>query len=119
MRLAGFALWTSLCGAWLPAWAEPPANPPSLDTASVDAVAAEWLASSGAPSASIAIVQQGRLVYAQAYGAARLNPSVPAAPSTRYAIDSVSKEFTAAALLLLAEHLVFADAISGPSDQSA
>jgi CubicO group peptidase (beta-lactamase class C family) len=32
-----------------------------------------------------------------------LNPKVPSTGSTRYAIDSVSKEFTAAAVLLLAE----------------
>jgi len=69
----------------------------------VDSVVEEWLASSGAPSASIAIVQEGRLTYAKAYGAARLKPRVPATLATRYAIDSVSKEFTAAALLLLAE----------------
>ena len=69
----------------------------------MDSVVEEWLASSGAPSASIAIVQEGRLTYAKAYGAARLKPRVPATLATRYAIDSVSKEFTAAALLLLAE----------------
>ena len=67
----------------------------------MDRVVAEWLASTGAPSASIAIVQDGRLAYAQAYGGARLNPTVPSSGGTRYAIDSVSKEFTAAAVLLL------------------
>jgi D-alanyl-D-alanine carboxypeptidase len=74
-----------------------------VDAATVDRVVAEWLASSGAPSVSIAIVQDGRLAYARAYGAARLNPRVPSTPAARYAIDSVSKEFTAAAVLLLAE----------------
>jgi D-alanyl-D-alanine carboxypeptidase len=76
---------------------------PAVDGARVGRVVAEWLASSGAPSASIAIVQDGRLVYAQAYGAARLSPRVPSSRTARYAIDSVSKEFTAAAVLLLAE----------------
>ncbi len=75
----------------------------SVDAATVDGVVEEWLASTGAPSASIAIVQEGRLTYAKAYGAARLKPRVSATLATRYAIDSVSKEFTAAALLLLAE----------------
>jgi D-alanyl-D-alanine carboxypeptidase len=76
---------------------------PPVNGATVDRVVAEWLASSGAPSASIAIVQDGRLAYARAYGAARLSPRVPSSRAARYAIDSVSKEFTAAALLLLAE----------------
>jgi D-alanyl-D-alanine carboxypeptidase len=75
----------------------------ALDVATVDRVVAEWLASTGAPSVSIAIVQDDRLTYVQAYGAARLNPSVPSTTATRYAVDSVSKEFTAAAVLLLAE----------------
>jgi D-alanyl-D-alanine carboxypeptidase len=74
-----------------------------VNTATVDGVVAEWLASTGAPSVSIAIVQDGRLMYAQAYGDARLNPKVPSTAATRYAIDSVSKGFTATAVLLLAE----------------
>jgi D-alanyl-D-alanine carboxypeptidase len=73
------------------------------DFAIVDSVAAEWLASTGAPSVSIAIVRDGRLQYAKAYGAAQVKPKVPSSPNTRYAIDSVSKEFTAAAILLLAQ----------------
>jgi CubicO group peptidase (beta-lactamase class C family) len=71
--------------------------------AAVDRVVEEWLASTGAPSVSIAVVQDGRLTYSKAYGAARLQPAVPATAHTRYAIDSVSKEFTAAAVLLLAQ----------------
>jgi D-alanyl-D-alanine carboxypeptidase len=74
-----------------------------LDAATVDRVVAEWLASTGAPSASIAIVRGGRLAYARGYGDGRLNPKVASTGDTRYAIDSVSKEFTAAAVLLLAE----------------
>jgi D-alanyl-D-alanine carboxypeptidase len=69
----------------------------------VDAVVGEWLASTDAPSVSIAVVRSGKLVYAKAYGQARLRPSVAATPGTRYAIDSLTKEFTAAAILLLAE----------------
>jgi len=75
----------------------------AVDTAAVDRAVAEWLASTGAPSASIAIVRDDRLTYARAYGDARLNPKVPSTDATRYAIDSVSKEFTAAAVLVLAE----------------
>jgi D-alanyl-D-alanine carboxypeptidase len=69
----------------------------------IDATVGEWLTAGGAPSVSIAIVQHGKLRYAKAYGYARLNPLVPATTATRYAIDSVSKQFTAAAILLLAE----------------
>jgi len=71
--------------------------------ARIDATAQDWLAISGAPSVSIAVVQDGSLAYARAYGDAELAPARPATTSTRYAIDSVSKEFTAAAVLMLVE----------------
>lgn len=74
---------------------------PSDQSANIDAVATEWLAETGAPSVSIAIVLDGKLAYAGAYGRARLEPSIPAMTETRYAIASVSKEFTAATILLL------------------
>jgi len=70
----------------------------------IDMQAEEWLSISGAPSVSVAIVQNGVLAYAQAYGNAEVAPARAATPSTRYAIDSVSKEFTAAAVLMLAEN---------------
>jgi D-alanyl-D-alanine carboxypeptidase len=75
----------------------------TVPIAQIDATAREWLASTGAPSVSIALVQNGKVSYAQAYGNARLTPAMTATPATRYAIDSVSKEFTAAAVLLLVE----------------
>jgi hypothetical protein len=59
------------------------------------------LAATGAPSASVAIVRRGEIVYERAYGDARIDPKTAAAPSMRYAIGSVSKQFTATALLLL------------------
>jgi CubicO group peptidase (beta-lactamase class C family) len=48
-------------------------------------------------------VQGGAIAYLQAYGDARIEPRAPALPSMRYSIGSISKQFTAAAVLLLAE----------------
>jgi CubicO group peptidase (beta-lactamase class C family) len=61
------------------------------------------LRSSGAPSVSVAVVQHGEIAYAKAFGQADIAENRSADASTRYAIGSVSKQFTAAALLLLAE----------------
>src|SRR5271155_397927 len=98
-RAAAAVLFAWLCASFVPAHADS-----GVDGAAVDGTVAEWLTSTGAPSVSIAIVKDGRLAYAKAYGAARLKPAmVPSTTGTRYAIDSVSKEFTAAAVLLLAE----------------
>lgn len=69
----------------------------------IDVVAADVLAKTGVPSASIAIVQEGKIAYLQAYGDARLDRRTPARPDMRYSIGSVSKQFTVAAVLLLQE----------------
>ena len=73
------------------------------ERAAVDSAAVAVLGGTGAPSASIAIVRGGEIVYEHAYGQARVDPATPATASMRYAIGSVSKQFTAAAILLLAE----------------
>ncbi|HET9362842.1 MAG TPA: serine hydrolase domain-containing protein [Vicinamibacterales bacterium] len=67
----------------------------------IDRDALAVLQATGAPSASIAIVRGKEIVYERAYGDARIDPRTPASPSMRYAIGSVSKQFTAAAVLLL------------------
>ncbi len=67
----------------------------------IDATAEQVLKQTGVPSASVAVVQHGQIVYTQAYGKAKLDPPVAAEPAMRYSIGSVSKQFTAAAILLL------------------
>ncbi|HKU75984.1 MAG TPA: serine hydrolase domain-containing protein [Pyrinomonadaceae bacterium] len=69
----------------------------------IDKLATDTLAKSGVPSASIAVVRDGKIVYLNAYGSARLEPKTPATSGMRYSIGSISKQFTAAALLLLQE----------------
>jgi len=73
----------------------------------VDRIASQVLQETGVPSASVAVVQHGKLVYTHAYGLARLatdsSPAVPATPDMRYSIGSISKQFTATAILLLQE----------------
>jgi CubicO group peptidase (beta-lactamase class C family) len=67
----------------------------------IDKIALQVLEETGVPSASIAIVQHGKIVYTFAYGFARLDPKTPALTQSRYSIGSISKQFTAAAILLL------------------
>lgn len=71
------------------------------ERAQIDSAARAVLAATGAPSASVAVVRGGEIVLAEAYGNGRVG--VPATPTMRYAIGSVSKQFTATAVLLLAE----------------
>lgn len=73
----------------------------------IDRIAQQVLEQTGVPSASVAVVQNGKLVYTHAYGSARLAtataPALPATPEMRYSIGSISKQFTAAAILMLEE----------------
>jgi CubicO group peptidase (beta-lactamase class C family) len=88
------------CGAL--SFAATPLASQSLET-KVDSIATSVLRATGVPSASVAVVQNGKLVLAKAYGSSRLEPQQAATTSMRYAIGSISKQFTAAALLLLQE----------------
>lgn len=76
---------------------------PKPDRERIDREVMAVLKATGAPSASIAIVSGGEIAYEQAYGNARVDPPTAATPAMRYAIGSVSKQFTAAAVLLLEE----------------
>ena len=73
----------------------------------IDRIVSQVLDQTGVPSASVAVVKSGKLVYTHAYGSARLatdtSPAIPATPAIRYSIGSISKQFTAAAILLLQE----------------
>ena len=52
---------------------------------------------------SLAIVKDGKIAYAEAYGDARLEPKTAATADMRFKIASNSKQFLASAILLLAE----------------
>jgi CubicO group peptidase (beta-lactamase class C family) len=69
----------------------------------IDEAVLKTLAEKRVPSASVAIVKDGKLAYTKAYGDARLDPKMPAQASMRYKIGSNSKQLTASAILLLAE----------------
>jgi D-alanyl-D-alanine carboxypeptidase len=83
------------------AWAQ--SSLPTATASGIDAAAAEVLKSTGVPSASVAVVQGGKIAYVKAYGKARLEPVMLAEPGMQYSIGSVSKQFTAAIILLLVQ----------------
>ncbi len=71
--------------------------------AKVDAAVRRVIDKTGVPSASVGIVQGGKVVYTAAFGQARLSPVLAAKPEMHYAIGSISKQFTTTCILLLAE----------------
>jgi CubicO group peptidase (beta-lactamase class C family) len=70
----------------------------------VDSLARAFLEEPESPGLSIAVIRAGRdtLVF-QGYGKADLENDVPATPATVYRIGSITKQFTAAAVMRLVE----------------
>ncbi|HEX4947051.1 MAG TPA: serine hydrolase domain-containing protein [Blastocatellia bacterium] len=55
------------------------------------------------PGLSLAVVKDGKIIKAQGYGLANVEHNIPAKPETVYKIASISKQFLAAGILLLAQ----------------
>ena len=66
----------------------------------IDQLFADWN-STHTPGCSVAIDKAGEPFFRKAYGLANLDYAVPANPGTQYHVASVSKQFTAAAVLML------------------
>lgn len=79
------------------------ASLPPETVRAIDGLVEQSLAEAHIPSASIAVVKDGQIVLAKAYGKAHLAPDIVATPAMRYKIASNSKQLTSAAILLLAE----------------
>ena len=73
-----------------------------LDSASrIDALMRAY--QGAVPGASVAVLQDGEPIFRSAYGLANLESRVAATTATNYRLASLTKQFTSAAILLLAE----------------
>jgi CubicO group peptidase (beta-lactamase class C family) len=71
-------------------------------TARIDALF-EIFAQPDAPGASVMVIHRGKPVFAKGYGLADLQTRVPCSTNTNFRLASVTKQFTAMAVLILAE----------------
>ena len=71
--------------------------------ASIDKLAAAAIASGESPGLEVAVIKNGKPVLVKGYGFADLEERVPVANNSVFRVGSVTKQFTAVALLLLAE----------------
>jgi len=69
--------------------------------AAVDAIFRDYTGE--APGASVLVIRDGKVVLKRAYGLANLEEKRKATPKTNYRLASVTKQFTATAILILAE----------------
>jgi len=80
-----------------------PAPAGELDVAALDALIARTVEEKNLVGLSAGILYEGRVVLAKGYGDRSLEPTAPVTEETLFAIGSVTKQFTCAALFLLAE----------------
>jgi CubicO group peptidase (beta-lactamase class C family) len=71
-------------------------------TEKVDKIFAAW-DKPDSPGCALAIINDGRIIYKRGYGMANLEHNIPISPNTIFDTGSVSKQFTAMSVLLLAE----------------
>jgi D-alanyl-D-alanine carboxypeptidase len=80
----------------------PPASPSGSLAFVVDGIAAQEMKARNLPGLAIGISKYGAVLYAQGYGYANLKSCSPVTAGTMFQIGSVTKQFTAAAVLQLA-----------------
>ena len=71
-------------------------------TEKVDKVFAQW-DKPDSPGCALAVIKDGQIVYKRGYGMANLEHNIPLSPASIMDTGSVSKQFTALAIALLAE----------------
>ena len=100
---AVLCLWASLPLCLFASTLEAQSRPldPGL-IARIDSVFSRFTAP-GSPGCALGVVRDGRLDYARGYGLASIEHGVPITPATVFDIGSVSKQFTAMAIVLLAQ----------------
>lgn len=77
--------------------------PLSLEPQALAAFLSEEVASKGLVGLSLAVMRDGKLIYAGGAGRCSIAPNLPVEPETMFAIGSITKQFTSACILLLAE----------------
>lgn len=70
-------------------------------SAKVDQYLARW-DSASSPGLAIAVVKDGEIIHSNGFGLANLEYSIPISPSTVFDVASISKQFAAFSILLLA-----------------
>jgi CubicO group peptidase (beta-lactamase class C family) len=71
--------------------------------AQTEKAASSFMAANSVPGISVAVVQDGELVWSAGFGMADLENFVPATPFTLFRLGSISKPITATAILQLSE----------------
>lgn len=77
--------------------------PKKFDLAAIDAYVAAQVKDKGFVGLSVAIMRDGKIVFAKGYGKRSLEKDLPVEVDTSFAVGSITKQFTCACIFLLAE----------------
>ena len=80
-----------------------PELPTTFDLTAVDAYIAGQVKAKGFVGLSVAVMRDGKIVFAKGYGRRAVEKNLPVEPDTSFAVGSITKQFTCACVLLLAE----------------
>jgi D-alanyl-D-alanine carboxypeptidase len=92
-----------LCGGALSQASQKTPSLKSPDRPAFDQIGDQINKDQAAPGFSFLVWSHGTVVFAKGYGLADVPSKTPVTPDTRFAVGSISKQFTAAAILLLAQ----------------
>lgn len=103
MKLSFVPLPLMLLSVLLPSASLVLAQQQTVNFTELEKVTLEELKETNTPGAAVAVVSGDRLVFAKGFGVANIETGTPATPDTLFRIGSVTKMFTAAVLVTLAE----------------
>ena len=86
----------------IPVLLSSPMKTPAEKAAAMEALFSDY-AQPGAPGASVIVIEGDKVLFRKAYGLANLEAKISATPATNYRLASVTKQFTAMAIMILAE----------------
>jgi CubicO group peptidase (beta-lactamase class C family) len=105
MRIRYCAVALCICVGGISAFGQANQNATVVEkplTAKIDEVFARF-DKPESPGCALAVIRDGRIVYERGYGMSNLEHGIPISPSSIFHVASISKEFTAMAIVLLAQ----------------
>jgi CubicO group peptidase (beta-lactamase class C family) len=103
MKLSFVPLSLMLLSVLLPSASAVFAQQQLVDFSQLEKVALEELKQTNTPGAAVAVVSGDRLVFAKGFGTANIETGAPITPDMLFRVGSITKMFTAAVLVTLAE----------------
>jgi CubicO group peptidase (beta-lactamase class C family) len=83
---------------------QPPAEAPKkFDLHAIDEYVARQVKDKGFVGLSVAIMRDGKIIFAKGYGKRSIEKNLPVEPDSSFAVGSITKQFTCACIFLLAE----------------